>query len=84
MGEMINWYTLIKHNILSSASIWTVLPDRIREHQQLVLSINASLSQEVRYRCILNLGIVSQAQILVVPNLSQQVYQTLKFYYTMI
>ena len=41
----------------------------IIEHHQLVLSLNDSLYQEVRYRCILYPGIVSQAQIIVVPNI---------------
>ena len=50
MCKIINWSTLIKHNIFSctSASIWTVLPSGM-----MVLTIHYSLYQEVRYRCIL-------------------------------
>ena len=83
---VINCSTLIKHNIFSctSVSICKVLLYGIIEHHQLVLSNNSSLPQEFRYRCILYLGIIYQAQILVLPNISQQVYQTLKVYFTRI
>ena len=71
MCSMINWSIFIKNNILycNYVSIWTVLPDIIIEHHQLVISFNDSLYQEVGYRCILYIGIIYQARITVVTNL---------------
>ena len=84
MCERINCTTLIKHNIWSCTYdiVCKELPYGVIEHHQLVVGINYSLPQEVNYRCILYLGIIFQAQILVVPNISQQLYQTLKMYFT--
>ena len=61
MCAMMNWFTLIKNITLycTYASIWKVLPTEIIENHQLVVSLNASLYQEVRYRCITELGIIS-------------------------
>ena len=45
---------------------------------------NSDLSQDVRYRCTIYLGIIFQAQVIVFPNISQQLYQTLDVYFTKI
>ena len=80
MCAMINYFTLIKHNIrtCASGSIYTFLSGGIREHHQLVLLFDAILYPEVRLRCILYSGISFYSKILVIPNVSQQVYQYLK------
>ena len=50
MCAIINFSILIEQHICScnTSSIWIVLTDVIIEHHQLVLSINASISQDVR------------------------------------
>ena len=57
---MTNRSSLIKHNIFYCAytSICTVPSSGMREHHKLVFSLNASVSQEVIYRCIIYLGIL--------------------------
>ena len=70
MCSIINVYTLMKHNICyyTYESIWTVLLSGIREHHQLVLSLNHSLSQELRYiRDNKNLGLIYYAKIEYAP-----------------
>ena len=73
---------LYKNNIWSftSASVWTIFTDRIRENHQLILSINSSLYQQVIYRCIINTRRILQDQSRIFPNISQQMYQTIKIY----
>ena len=57
---MVNWNTLMKYNICSytSTSVCTIFSTRIIERHQLVLSLNASLSQKLRWRCIFNVSII--------------------------
>ena len=83
---MINWNTLIKYNILSftSASVCKIFPTRIRKIHQVILSFNNSLSQQVRYWCIIHINIILQSQSLIVPNVSQYMYQSFKVYFTRI
>ena len=50
----------------------------------MVLGFNIGLSQEISYCCIIKICIVFQAQSLIVPNVSQQMYQSLKVYLTRI
>ena len=77
-----NFLHLDKHNTCSntSISIWIVLPDLNRKNHQFVLSINAILYYEVRWICIFYLTILSQDQILVVPNKYQQVHSSGKVF----
>ena len=86
MCAMVNWTTLIENNICpcNSFSVWKILPNRIRKSHQVILGFIIGLSQEISHWCIIQICIVFQAQSLIVPNLSQQMYQSLKVYLTRI
>ena len=45
----------------------------------MVLGLNIGLSQDISNWCIIQISVVFQAQIFIVPNVSQQMYQFLKF-----
>ena len=77
---------LDKNNICSctSSSVWTILPTRIRKIHQMVLGLKIGLSQEISRWCIIQISILFQAQIFIVSNVSQQMYQSLKVYLTRI
>ena len=64
---------LDKYNLCSctSDSVWIILPTRIREIHQVILSFNTSLSQWVRYWCIIHICVIFQAQSIIFPNLYQ-------------
>ena len=81
---MLNWLTLIKYNLCycTSDSVWKILLTRIRKGHQVILSFNTSLYQKVRYRCIIYISIIFQAQSIIFPNIPQYMYKPLNMYFT--